>query len=180
MQRCHWKLCFTCWRAYKLQSDPTTKHRSRVRHTACLAVYPCGTASRAGERSGSGREAWISWPRPHLEKQASPQGSCSPATPAPHRLVGEEHPSPRRASPHPPHGWGMMETAGCWGEEGSRDVGQLYRNAVLQKPQRPAPFAHTPGDCQEASGGEVNLCKDSKSEPAQQRLPREQCTSAQT
>lgn len=98
--------------------------------------------------------------------RASPQGSCSPAVPAPHRSVGEEHPSPLRASPRPPHGWGMMETAGCWGEEGSRAVGQLDGSAVLQKPQGPAPFAHTPGDCEEASGGEVSLCKDSKSEPA--------------
>lgn len=51
------------------------------------------------------------------------------------------------------------------------------RNAV---PQEPAAFAYAPGDKEEASGGEVNLCKDSKSEPAQQRLPREQCASAQT
>ena len=132
------------------------------------------TASRAGEKSGSGREAWEGWPGPP-KKQASPQGSCSPAALAPHHLVGEEHPSPPRASPRPPHGWGMMETAGCWGEEGSRAVGGCMRNAVVQKPQRPAAFAYT-----QASEGGVNLCKDSKSEPVQQRLPRQQCTSAQT
>lgn len=79
---------------------------------------------------------------------ASPQGSCSPEARAPHRLVGEEPPGPLRASPHPPHEWEMMETAGCWGEEGSRAIGQVYEECSPTKGHRGQQPLHiyTPGD----------------------------------
>lgn len=49
------------------------------------------------------------------EGRVSPLGSCSaPAAPLP---VGARPPSPGRASPHPPRGWGTMGTAGYWGRE---------------------------------------------------------------